>query len=92
MYSRAVIGLFLGLVLLLALWLTPASRSPAPAEPAAMPVEVPYLPPKGYVCYRAAGPVEIDGRLDEPSWQAVPWTNDFVDIEGDRRSHGPVGR
>jgi len=39
--------------------------------------------PKGYVCYRATGPIEIDGELDEPSWQAVPWTDEFVDIEGD---------
>jgi hypothetical protein len=44
-----------------------------------------YVSPKGYVCYRAAGPLTIDGRLDEPSWQAVPWTDDFVDIEGDTK-------
>jgi hypothetical protein len=25
----------------------------------------------------------IDGRIDEPVWQAAPWTDDFVDIEGD---------
>jgi hypothetical protein len=42
-----------------------------------------YVEPKGYVCYRARGALTIDGRLDEPSWQAVPWTDDFVDIEGD---------
>lgn len=41
--------------------------------------------PRGYVCYRAEKPPEIDGRLDDASWQAVPWTDDFVDIEGDRR-------
>jgi hypothetical protein len=46
----------------------------------------PYLPPRHYVCYRASGPITVDGRLDEKSWQAVPWTEDFVDIEGDRRS------
>jgi hypothetical protein len=44
-----------------------------------------YVPPRDYVCYRAAGPVTIDGNLDEPAWQAVPWTADFVDIEGDRQ-------
>ena len=42
-----------------------------------------YVPPKGYVCYRAATPLTIDGRLDKPGWEAVPWTDDFVDIEGD---------
>jgi hypothetical protein len=60
---------------LLALWLMP---SPGLAAP-------PYLAPKGYVCYRATGPLQIDGRLDEPSWQNVPWTDDFVDIEGDAK-------
>lgn len=41
-----------------------------------------YRPPKGYVCYRATTPVTIDGKLDDAAWQAVPWTDDFVDIEG----------
>src|SRR5438132_558705 len=41
--------------------------------------------PKGYVCYRASGPIQVDGRLDEASWQAVPWTDAFVDIEGDAK-------
>jgi hypothetical protein len=44
-----------------------------------------YLPPRGYVCYRAQGPVVIDGKLDDAAWRAVPWTEDFVDIEGDLR-------
>src|SRR5437762_3168004 len=39
--------------------------------------------PQSYVCYRATEKIKIDGRLDEPSWQATPWTQDFVDIEGD---------
>ncbi len=42
-------------------------------------------PPKGYVCSRAAGPIAVDGKLDDPAWAAVPWTDDFVDIEGDAR-------
>jgi hypothetical protein len=42
-------------------------------------------PPKGYVCGRARGPVEIDGRLDDPAWRDAPWTDPFVDIEGDAR-------
>jgi hypothetical protein len=42
----------------------------------------PYVPPKGYVCYRAAEPVRIDGRLDKPVWRNIPWTDDFVDIQG----------
>jgi hypothetical protein len=35
------------------------------------------------VCYRAEEPIHIDGRLDEPSWRQAPWTEEFVDIEGD---------
>src|SRR5262245_19168747 len=41
--------------------------------------------PQGYVCHRAPSTITIDGRLDEASWQAVPWTKDFVDIEGDAK-------
>jgi ketosteroid isomerase-like protein len=43
------------------------------------------IEPRGYVCYRAGQPPKIDGRLDDAAWQAVPWTDDFVDIEGERR-------
>jgi hypothetical protein len=38
--------------------------------------------PFEYVCRRAAGPIRIDGRLDEPSWQSADWTEVFGDIEG----------
>jgi hypothetical protein len=44
-----------------------------------------YVPPRGYVCYRAADPITLDGKLDDEAWKAAPWTDDFVDIEGDRR-------
>jgi hypothetical protein len=46
------------------------------------PVALTYTPPKGYVCYRASGPITIDGKLDDPAWKDAPWTDDFVDIEG----------
>src|SRR5262245_61738809 len=45
--------------------------------------------PRGYVSYRTEGQLKIDGRLDESGWQAVPWTEPFVDVEGDAR---PVPR
>ena len=41
--------------------------------------------PKGYVCCRADNPPRIDGHLDDGAWQLAPWTDDFVNIEGDRR-------
>jgi hypothetical protein len=33
-----------------------------------------------YTCYRTAGPIQIDGKLDEPSWQIAPKSEPFVDI------------
>ncbi len=43
----------------------------------------PSLPqPREYECYRAGGPVEIDGRIDDAAWTQAPWTEPFVDIEG----------
>jgi hypothetical protein len=53
--------------------------------PPATAADLAYVPPRGYVCYRARGPLTIDGRLDEDAWGAVPWTEAFVDIEGDRK-------
>ena len=41
--------------------------------------------PETYVAYRASLPLTIDGRSDEPSWRAAPWTGPFVDIEGPPR-------
>lgn len=46
---------------------------------------MPSDPPRGYVCYRTDTPPSIDGRLDEAAWQRAPWTDDFIDIEGDRQ-------
>lgn len=37
-------------------------------------------PPARYTAHRAAGPIVIDGRLDEPSWLRAPKSNAFVDI------------
>lgn len=41
--------------------------------------------PRGYVCGRASQPLSIDGKLDEEAWVTAPWTDDFVDIEGDAK-------
>lgn len=41
--------------------------------------------PRRYVApYAVTAPV-VDGRLDDGAWAAAPWTEAFVDIEGDRR-------
>jgi hypothetical protein len=35
-----------------------------------------------YACRRASSPITIDGRLDDAAWNAAPWSEDFIDIEG----------
>ncbi|MBI4552070.1 MAG: carbohydrate-binding family 9-like protein [Candidatus Latescibacteria bacterium] len=37
--------------------------------------------PVDYRCYQTAGPIVVDGRLDEESWQRAPWLGPFVDME-----------
>src|SRR5262249_13065530 len=32
---------------------------------------------------RARSPITLDGRIDEAEWGAAPWSEPFVDIEGD---------
>jgi len=51
----------------------PPSRIPEP--------KVAFAPFE-YVCRRAPGPVNVDGRLDEPAWTDADWTEVFGDIEG----------
>lgn len=41
--------------------------------------------PRGYVCSRTPGPIVVDGELDDEGWKAVPWSTDFVDIEGAKK-------
>jgi hypothetical protein len=43
------------------------------------------ITPHGYVCGFTEKPLVIDGRIDKAAWQAAPWTEDFVDIEGSRK-------
>lgn len=41
-----------------------------------------FLVSRKYVCYKATQPLVIDGRADDPDWQEVQFTEDFIDIEG----------
>ncbi|HEX8914318.1 MAG TPA: carbohydrate-binding family 9-like protein [Humisphaera sp.] len=66
----------------------PSATAPAATRPDNLDADwAPMRPivPRGYVCRRAAGPVTVDGKPDEPAWADAPWTDDFVDIEGSRR-------
>jgi Carbohydrate family 9 binding domain-like len=80
---RALLCLLPASVLLAATVLT--RPAPTALEPAAKETALIYVPPKGYLCHRSSGPIHIDGKLDEAAWQQAPWTDDFVDIEGDAK-------
>lgn len=63
---------------ILALIITLAARQQGRA-----PQPIPH--PRGYVALFTRVPPALDGRLDDPAWRDAPWTDDFVDIEGDIR-------
>src|SRR5262245_39064809 len=71
----------LGLILILG-WFAAANALAGFAEDWA---NMGAIVPRDYVCYRMIGPMKIDGRLDEASWLAAAWTQEFVDIEGNGR-------
>ena len=55
----------------------------AQPRPNSNPEALPFAP-RTYVCQRAPTPLTIDGRLEEPAWEAAAWTQRFVDIDGVR--------
>lgn len=75
--------------------LAEAPATPPPVDQPVQPAASGYLSdwrtkmlkqvPRGYVCSRSAEPLTIDGKLDEAGWAAAPWTDAFVDIEGDAK-------
>ena len=72
------------------IWITAtllAVPSPTIAE---FPVPAIDFNPEVYPCGRTIDAIEVDGRLDEASWAAAPWTDPFVDIRG--RSFEPKPR
>lgn len=40
---------------------------------------------RNYVAGRTSGTITIDGKAEESSWNNAAWSDDFVDIEGDRK-------
>ncbi|MCV9385331.1 carbohydrate-binding family 9-like protein [Reichenbachiella ulvae] len=41
--------------------------------------------PQHYLALSANETINIDGSIDEPDWQRVEWSADFVDIEGEAK-------
>ncbi len=44
-----------------------------------------FSSPREYDCYRIEEAVCIDGKLDDPAWQFIPWSEGFIDIEGEHK-------
>jgi len=72
----------LALAIVLALLALAPLAVPQPVKPAEF---VPKPHPLGYVCPKADAAPIIDGKLDDEAWKAAPWSDDFVDIEGDKK-------
>lgn len=45
--------------------------------------------PKSYVCHKTETPVTIDGQIYDKEWDTAPWSDYFVDIEGEKRDLKP---
>jgi hypothetical protein len=60
---------------------TPAQQVLVPPQ---QPATEPTLP-KSYRCQKIVRPISISGRGDDPAWRNAPWTDFFVDIEGDKK-------
>src|SRR4051812_23247011 len=56
------------------------------AQRAAVDLEALPFAPRTYVSYRTPSPLQVDGKLTEPAWNAAPWCDDFIDIEGPSRA------
>ncbi len=48
--------------------------------------KLPFAPRRA-ICYRTPSLLTIDGKLVEDAWSKAPWSDPFIDIEGDRRPH-----
>lgn len=43
--------------------------------------------PRTYVVHRAPESIHVDGNINKPAWQHAPWTEYFVDIQGDHMAN-----
>jgi len=41
--------------------------------------------PRTYIAFQANEAIEIDGKDDETSWQKAPWSDSYIDIEGQKK-------
>lgn len=41
-------------------------------------------PPRSYIAYKTIDEINIDGKAEEASWSKVPYSENFIDIEGEK--------
>ncbi|MDX1365345.1 MAG: carbohydrate-binding family 9-like protein, partial [Arenibacter latericius] len=39
--------------------------------------------PRSYIAHKTNEPIVIDGKMDENAWKLAPWSEDYIDIEGE---------
>lgn len=80
--NLALLALFLALIVMIvvAIVLLPSRRAVPRPSRSAKPTTKAYLPT--YTVLRAAGPITIDGRLDEPTWAGLRPVSSFVIHDG----------
>jgi Carbohydrate family 9 binding domain-like len=71
----------LSLVMVIIVGMLSCNKSPGTLNNSSL-LMPPKPDPKSYVAYRTTSPVSPDGIIDEKDWEAVLWTDYFVDIEG----------
>ena len=49
-----------------------------------------FTQPLQYTTYQTNGPIHIDGKLKEASWDDAEWSDYFVDIEGSKKPVPPL--
>jgi ketosteroid isomerase-like protein len=80
-----VVPITSGLKVQIALIVAVQLSSAAAADPAQDWAHMKGIAPRGYVCYCAPTAPQIDGKPNEAAWDAAPWSEDFIDIEGSIR-------
>lgn len=43
-----------------------------------------FTPVRNYVVYQTISEIEIDGKMNDASWENAAWTEVFIDIEGEK--------
>ncbi|QZE14721.1 carbohydrate-binding family 9-like protein [Halosquirtibacter laminarini] len=69
----------------LALLFSCVTKEEGSNEPSLNDVKESHYVPEKYVALKATSSIRIDGDLKDAAWESAPWTNLFVDIEGDKQ-------